>query len=87
MNDDKEHEMKVSPLSQAVTKEGKTVEVQIYQRDQGKWLLVVVDAYDNSTLWEDQFESDEEALATALQTIDEDGIDSFIDSSSTPRLH
>ena len=59
MSDDEEYEIKVSPLSQSVTRDGKTVEVQIYEGDPGKWILEVVDQYDNSTIWEDQFESDE----------------------------
>jgi len=87
MNDDEEYEIKVSPLSQAVTRDGKTVEVQIYEGDPGKWILEVVDQYDNSTVWDDQFESDQEALAIALETIDEEGIDSLIDSSSKQKLH
>ena len=87
MNDDEEYEIKVSRLSQAVTRDGKTVEVQIYEGDPGKWILEVVDQYDNSTVWDDQFESDQEALAIALETIDEEGIDSLIDSSSKQKLH
>jgi hypothetical protein len=87
MNDDEEYEIKVSPLSQAVTRDGKTVEVQIYEGDRGKWILEVVDQYDNSTVWDDQFESDQEALAIALETIDEEGIDSLIDSSSAQKPH
>jgi hypothetical protein len=87
MSDDEEYEIKVSPLSQSVTRDGKTVEVQIYEGDPGKWILEVVDQYDNSTVWEDQFESDQEALAMALETIDEEGIDSMIDSSSGQNRH
>ena len=87
MNDDEEYEIKVSRLSQSVTRDGKTVEVQIYEGDPGKWILEVVDQYDNSTVWDDQFESDQEALAIALETIDEEGIDSLIDSSSEQKPH
>jgi hypothetical protein len=87
VNDNEEYEIKVSPLSQAVTRDGKTVEVQIYEGDRGKWILEVVDQYDNSTVWDDQFESDQEALAIALETIDEEGIDSLIDSSSAQKPH
>lgn len=87
MNDDKDYEVNESPLSGAVTKEGKTVDVEIYEGDPGKWLLEVVDEYGNSTLWKDQFDSDQEALRAALDAIDEEGIDSFIDSPLTPKLH
>lgn len=82
MNNEDEYEVKGSPLSQSLTRDGKTVEVHIYEGDPGKWILEVVDQYNNSTVWEDQFESDQEALAIALETIDEEGIGSLIDSSS-----
>jgi hypothetical protein len=77
----------VSPLSQSLTREGKTVEVHIYEGDPGKWILEVVDQYDNSTVWDDQFDSDHDALEIALEAIDEEGIDSFIDSPSDRKLH
>jgi uncharacterized protein len=67
-----------SPLAQSVTREGKTVRVDIYEDGEGGWLLEVVDGYGNSTVWEDRFESDRAALDEALKTIDEDGIDSLI---------
>jgi hypothetical protein len=87
MNDDNEYEIKVDPLSQSLTRDGKTAEVHIYEGDLGKWILEVVDQYDNSTVWDDQLESDHLALAVALKTIDEEGIDSFIDSPSERELH
>jgi uncharacterized protein len=67
-----------SPLAQPVTRDGKTVQVDIYEDGQGGWLLEVVDEFWNSTVWDDSFESDREALAEALKTIDEEGIDSLI---------
>jgi hypothetical protein len=87
VNDNEEYEIKVSPLSQSITRDGKTVEVHIYEGDPGKWILEVVDQYDNSTVWDDQFEYDQEALAIALETIDEEGIDSLIGSSSGQKPH
>jgi hypothetical protein len=87
VNDNEEYEIKVSPLSQSITRDGKTVEVHIYEGDPGKWILEVVDQYDNSTVWDDQFEYDQEALAIALETIDEEGIDSLIGSSSEQKPH
>jgi hypothetical protein len=87
VNDNEEYEIKVSPLSQSITRDGKTVEVHIHEGDPGKWILEVVDQYDNSTVWDDQFEYDQEALAIALETIDEEGIDSLIGSSSEQKPH
>ena len=67
-----------SPLAQSVTRDGKTVRVDIYEDGEGGWLLEVVDEYWNSTVWDAPFASDHEALAEALKTIDEDGIESLI---------
>lgn len=87
INDVKYHEIKVSPLSKSITRDGKTVEVRIYEGDPAKWILEVVDQYDNSTVWDDQFESDQEAFTVALETIDEEGIDSLIGSEPEKKHH
>ena len=68
----------LSSLAQTITRDGKTVRVDIYGDGEGGWLLEVVDEHGNSTVWDDPFASDREALAEALSTIDEDGIDSLI---------
>ena len=67
-----------SPLTQSVTRDGKTVQVEIYEDGEGRWLLEVVDEYWNSSVWNDPFATDQEALDEALRTIDEEGIDSLI---------
>jgi uncharacterized protein len=69
---------KHSPLTQPVTRDGKTVQVQIYEDGEGGWLLEVVDEYWNSTVWDEPFKTDQEALDEAVKTIAEDGIDSLI---------
>lgn len=69
-----------SPLNQSVTRDGKTVQVEIYENGEGGWLLEVVDEYGNSTVWDASFGSDREALDEAFNTIDEEGIDSLIGS-------
>ena len=68
----------LSPLAQSVTRDGKTVRIEIYEDGEGGWILEVVDHHGNSTVWDDSFPSDREALDEALNTIDEDGIDSVI---------
>ncbi|MEY4728855.1 MAG: hypothetical protein RL020_13 [Pseudomonadota bacterium] len=67
-----------SPLAQSVTRDGKTVQVDIYEDGEGGWILEVVDEFWNSTVWDDSFASDREALAEALKTIEEEGIESLI---------
>ena len=61
-----------SPLSQSVTRDGKTVSIEIYDDGEGGWLLEVIDEYGTSTVWDDSFATDQEALADALKAIDED---------------
>lgn len=76
MTDD--YDVKMSPLSQRFEEDGKVVNIEIYEDGEGGWLLEVVDKDNNSTMWEDSFDSDEEALAEALAAIAEHGIDTLI---------
>jgi uncharacterized protein len=75
----------LSPLSQSITRDGKTVQIDIYENGEGGWILEVVDAYGNSTVWDDSFASDRQALDEALIAIDEDGMDSLIGPSTERR--
>ena len=69
-----------SPLSQAIARDGKTVQVDIYEDGEGGWLLEVVDEYNNSSVWENPFETDLAALTEVLRTIEAEGINSLIGS-------
>ena len=73
---------KHSPLDQSVTRDGKTVYIEIYEDGEGGWLLEVEDAYGNSNVWEESFSSDREALDEAFRTIEEEGIDALIGAPS-----
>ena len=44
---------------QSVTRNGLTVNVEIYSSGKNDWILEVVDADNNSTVWDDQFETDD----------------------------
>jgi len=48
MND--EFEVKMSSLSQAISSGGKAVQVDIYGDGKGRWLLEVIDEFNNSTV-------------------------------------
>jgi len=77
-----------SPLCQDVRSDGETVEVAIYRGAEDKtWILEVVDEYGNSTVWDDEFATDNEALKEVLKTIDEEGIESLIGDPSDTGLH
>lgn len=73
-----EIELKMSPLCRKVESNGKSVDVQIYGDGGGKWILEVVDESNNSTVWEDPFLTDQEALDELNDTIKTSGIDCLI---------
>lgn len=79
---EEEFDLETSPLSQELSDGGKTVDVQIYRGGGSDWILEVVDEYGNSTVWDDQFASDAEALNEVKTTIKDEGIDSLIGLSS-----
>jgi hypothetical protein len=70
----------LSPLSQQVNRDGQAVRVDIYENGEGGWILEVVDQFNNSTVWDQAFPSDAEALKEAMRTIEEEGIESLIDA-------
>lgn len=76
MDDDFEVEM--SPLCQNISSGGRTIQVEIYKDEQGKWILELEDEYGNSTVWDDHFDSDSAALIEAKKAILEERITSFI---------
>ena len=69
---------KISALCRSETRDGKTVQIDIYEDGKNGWLLEVVDEYGNSTVWDDPFATEKAALDEALKTIDSEGIDSVI---------
>jgi hypothetical protein len=67
-----------SPLSQSVVLDGETLQVRIYRLDREKtWTLEIVAAAGTSTVWEDRFRSDRDALEEALAAMREEGIEAF----------
>lgn len=85
MTDD-DHIPLYSPLAQSLTRDGRMVQIEIYEDGKGGWLLEVVDEYGNSTVWDDPFQSDRDALDEALRTIEEEGIESLIGFPPDSRL-
>ena len=55
-----------SPLCRIVEQDDVSVEICIYRLEETEWTLEVVAENGTSTVWEDQFSSDEVALAEAL---------------------
>ena len=80
-----EYEVKYSPLCQTVERDDKSVEIMICEDGEGGWILEVVDEYDNSTVWDAPFDTDQEALDEVMECIENEGIDSLI--GEPPSLH
>lgn len=78
-----------SPLSQDITRDDRTVRASIYDDGEGKWILEVEDEYGNSSVWDQHFDTDRDALNEAYRTIQEEGITSLIgkpSSTDEPKL-
>jgi len=77
MND--EYELEMSSLCQSMTHDSKTVQIDIYKgAEESVWTLEVVDGFGNSTVWNDAFKTDIEALTEVLSVIEKEGITSLI---------
>ena len=85
---DEDIEMVYSPLQQRCTRGGHTVEICIYKMlEDTLWQLEVVDAGGTSTVWDDGFTSEKDALEEAIRTIDEDGIEGFLTEMLPSKTH
>ncbi|OZB03672.1 MAG: hypothetical protein B7X54_09420 [Idiomarina sp. 34-48-12] len=67
-----------SPLCQDYSADGLTVSIDIYRTEDSNWILEIVDADNNSTVWEDHFETDAEALDEALDALKQEGVQAFV---------
>lgn len=69
-----------SPLSQAFTADGLTVQVEIYRVDgTDGWTLELVDEEGGSTVWQDSFATDTEAFAEFTDGVEQLGLAKLID--------
>ena len=69
-----------SSLSRTVTVDGVTVEVNIYRLEHDpQWTLEVVNEIGTSTVWDAVFDTDEEANSAFQLTVDEEGMEAFLD--------
>jgi uncharacterized protein len=77
-----EIELKMSPLRQRLESQGQSVQIEIYGDGANGWLLEIVDEFGNSTVWDDSFPTDQEALDEAKNTIRDEGIGVLIGNPS-----
>tara|TARA_R110001592_G_scaffold224197_1_gene479759 strand:- start:1291 stop:1551 length:261 start_codon:yes stop_codon:yes gene_type:complete len=69
----------ISPLSRDLFSGNQSVRVEIYKLEgESRWCLEVIDEYNNSTVWDDTFETDSDALNEAQRIIRDDGICALI---------
>lgn len=79
---DEEPEIETSEKSQTVSSAGKDLSVEIYRiKGTQGWTLEIVDEFNNSTVWDDLFETDSEAIAEAKRAILEDTVGAFVGPS------
>lgn len=71
-----------SALAQIVTRDGKSISIDIYSDGDGRWLLEAVDEHRNSTVWDLPFDTEQDALDEAIRTIDTEGIEVLIGEPS-----
>ena len=82
--DDDEPDFVESPLSQHVTRNGVTVRVDIYGDSDHRWILEIVDAENTSHVWDEHFETDQQALDEALRALEEEPLEFLGRSSKQP---
>lgn len=76
---DDEYKIITSPLSRKITRDGMTIDVQIYRGENDPvWVLEVIDQEGASTVWEDTFQTEQDALNEVFQTIASEGIGCFL---------
>lgn len=73
-----ENDLIQSPLNQTLHIEGHRLEIHMYRMPDTSWTLEVVDELNNSTVWDGEFKTDQEALDTALADIKAEDIEAFI---------
>ena len=72
-----------SDLSGIVSKDDITVEVFIYRlENESNWSLEVLNNAGTSIVWDNLFDSDEDAYAEFQQTVEEEGMKAFLDNQN-----
>lgn len=80
-------ELIYSPLQKTYTESGITIDIQIYRSADSGWTLEVVDKYGNSTVWDAEFDTDQDALDQVMWEIKEDGIKALIGPEPEVTVH
>ena len=77
MKDDQLSKVIHSDLETSHSQDSFSVSIQIYRSTDSSWMLEVVAADGNATVWNDAFDSEDAALGEAILAIRDEGIQSF----------
>jgi hypothetical protein len=84
---DAEYKIITSPLSLKFTRDGMTIDIQIYRGEKDPvWVLEVIDSAGGSTVWDETFQIEQDALNEVFQTIARGGIGCFL-QDQIQKLH
>ena len=73
-------EIVMSPLCREISGDDTRIQVDIYRgEDNPGWILEVIDEENASTVWNDPFNTDREALDEVMEFIEKDGIRSYLE--------
>ena len=76
-------EIVMSQLCREIIQDGTKIQVDIYRgEDDSGWILEVIDEENASTVWDDPFDTDQEAMDAVMNVIEQDGIRSFLSGES-----
>ena len=76
-------EIIMSSLCREITGDDTRIQVDIYRgEDDSGWILEVIDEENASTIWDEPFDTDQEALDKVMKVIERDGIRSFLEGES-----
>ncbi len=73
--------------STEITRDSKTVRIDVYPDGEGRWVLEIVDQDWNSSVWDETFTTVEEAMRAGVDAVEKEGIDAFIGQQDEPSLH
>ena len=73
-------EIVMSSLCREIIEDGTKIQVDIYRgEDESGWILEVIDEENASTVWDEPFDTGQEALDAVMTVVEYDGIRSFLD--------
>ena len=82
------HDIIFSELSGRLTRDDITVHVQIYQlKPNTEWALVVISMDGICTIWDQLFETDDQAFSAFEIAAQEEGMATFLDDGEISTLH